>query len=159
MFVARIRPPAHRVSAMAAMTLVSDGDREDRRHEDVSVVIVDSEQALAQALAQALVNEPGIGVANAAADPEAAGEVLDALPVDVAVVATERCAWDPFAFTREIGSRWPDVAIVAMSADDNAAHAAAAVRAGATSWVSKQITVRELGSVVVGAGNGEAYVP
>jgi DNA-binding NarL/FixJ family response regulator len=134
-------------------------DRGSCPRDDISVLVVDGEQALAQALARALLDEPCIGAARASADPDDAARVLDAGGVDVVVVATDAADWDPLAFAREVRRSRPDTAIVAMSADASPAQVAAAVRAGASSWVSKHATVRELASVVGGAGNGEAFLP
>ena len=125
----------------------------------VMVLIVDSEQALAQALAESLIHQPGIAAARAADGPLAASDVLDTQVVHVVVTATDCEGWDPLAFVRGLVRRSPDLAIVAMSGEDDPAQVTAAVRAGAYSWVSKQVSVRELGSVVVRASYGEASLP
>jgi DNA-binding NarL/FixJ family response regulator len=123
------------------------------------VLVVDSEQALAQALAESLAQERGVGSGSSAADPGAAGAVLAQGPPDVLVVATDCAEWDALAFLRELRRRFPFLPVVAMSGDDDPAHVTAALRAGAVSWVSKQVSVRELAAVVVGVTRGEASLP
>jgi DNA-binding NarL/FixJ family response regulator len=125
----------------------------------VDVLIVDSEQALAQALAESLAQEPGVRSGTAAADRPAALAVLVKHPPDVLVIATDCTEWDAPAFVRELQRRVPRLLIVAMSGDDEPGHVTAVVRAGAVSWVPKQVSVRELAEVVVGVTRGEASLP
>jgi DNA-binding NarL/FixJ family response regulator len=125
----------------------------------VGVLIVDSEQALAQALAEALGHEPVVSRAQAADGPTAAARALDAEHVDVVVVAFDCDGWDAAAFVRDVSLRSPAPVIVAMSGVDDPAQATAAVAAGAVSWVSKQAGVREFVNVVRAAAGGQASVP
>jgi DNA-binding NarL/FixJ family response regulator len=143
---------------MGAMTGTS-GPAEDTHVTGMSVLIVDSEQALAQALAESLAQEPGVRNGRAAADPGAAAAVLAAEPTDVLVVATDCAEWDALAFLRELRRRSPGLLVVAMSGGADPGHVTAAVRAGAVSWVPKQVSVRELAAVVVGVTRGEASLP
>jgi DNA-binding NarL/FixJ family response regulator len=129
------------------------------RLDGITVLIVDSEQALAQALAESLVHEPGVAAVLAADGPRAAVDVLDAQVIDVVVVAMDCDGWDPLAFVRDMRTTSPDPVIVAMSGNDNPAQVTAAVKAGVVSWVPKQVTVREFASVVVGVSRGEASLP
>jgi DNA-binding NarL/FixJ family response regulator len=149
---------------MVVITRGSGGDQrtdlgDAARLEGITVLIVDSEQALAQALAESLVYESGVAGALAAHSPRAAAGVMDAQVVDVVVVAMDCDGWDPLAFVRGLGRRSPDLVIVAMSGSDNPAQVTAAVKAGVVSWVPKQVTMREFASVVVGASRGEASIP
>jgi DNA-binding NarL/FixJ family response regulator len=125
----------------------------------VGVLIVDSEQALAQALAEALGHESVICRARAADGPVTAARALDAERVDVAVVALDCDGWDAAAFVRDLSLRNPAPVVVAMSGVDDPAQATAAVAAGAVSWVSKQAGVQEFVNVVRAAAGGEASVP
>jgi DNA-binding NarL/FixJ family response regulator len=125
----------------------------------IRVLVVDSEQALAQGLAEALVHQPGIAVAQAADSPDAAAAAIDGLAVDVVVTATDCEGWEPLAFIRDLDSRFPGLAVVAMSGDDDSTQVTAAIVAGAVSWVPKQVTLDKLASVVVSAARGEAWLP
>jgi DNA-binding NarL/FixJ family response regulator len=125
----------------------------------LGVLIVDSEQALAQALAEALGHEPVVAHARAADGPATAARALDVQRVDVVVVALDCDGWDAAAFVGDLSLRSPAPIIVAMSGVDDPAQATAAVAAGAVSWVSKQAGVREFVNVVRAAAGGEASVP
>jgi DNA-binding NarL/FixJ family response regulator len=146
-----------------ATTRASGRDRSEQTGgpvaDGVGVLIVDGEQALAQALAECLRGEPGVAHARAADSCGAAAEILDAHGIDVVVVATDGEGWDPFAMFGEVFRRSADLPIVAMSGDDDPAQVTAAVVAGAVSWVPKQVAVAEFAAVVVGAAHGEASLP
>jgi DNA-binding NarL/FixJ family response regulator len=149
---------------MVAMTRASGEDpREELGNaagrDGITVLIVDSEQALAQALAESLSHEPDIAGARSANGPRAAAEVMNAQTIDVVVAAMDCDGWDPLTFVRDLGRCSPDMVIVAMSGDDDPAQVTAAVNAGVFSWVPKQVPVRQLASVVVGASRGEASLP
>src|SRR5690349_8759869 len=128
---------------MFMTTTGSSGPDRDERRRSVGVLIVDSEQALAQALAECLRDEPGVADARAADNVESAAGILDAQPIDVVVVATDGEEWDPFAVFSEVFRCSAELPIVAMSGDDDPAQVTAAVVAGAVSWVPKQATVPE----------------
>jgi DNA-binding NarL/FixJ family response regulator len=125
--------------------------------EGIRVVIVDSEQALAQGLAEALAHRPGIADAAAASGPDAAA--LDVWPVDVVVTATDGDGWDPFDLIRQLHGQPSGPAVVAISGDEDLDEVTAAILAGAVSWVPKQATLDRLADVVVAAARGEAWLP
>lgn len=125
----------------------------------IHALIVDSERALAQGLAQALSDQPGVASASAAGDRAAAMVALDQHAVDVVVAATDVDGWDPFAFMRDVDVRTPRPAVVAISGDDDPVRVTAAIVAGALSWVPKQVSLDRLASVVVAAARGESWLP
>lgn len=125
----------------------------------LSVVVVDSEQALAEALAAALPSYDGVASASAANDPISAASVMDRTPSDVLVVGVDSQEWDALAFMRWVTRRWPEVAMVALSANDDPDRATAALKAGAMSWVPKYISVRTMAAIVNSAARGESSVP
>jgi DNA-binding NarL/FixJ family response regulator len=124
-----------------------------------SVLVVDDEQALAQALVESLRQEPVVGRASAVDEPSVAVRLMEAERADVVVVALDSDVWDPVPFIRTIAAHLPPHVIVAMSGVDDVAQATAAVRAGAVSWVSKQAGVQEFAAVIRAAVRGEASVP
>ena len=127
--------------------------------EGIAVLVVDTELALAQALAAALVHEPSLVRVRPAADPREATQLLEAEAVDVVVAGTDRSEWDPFDLVRTVRRRWPEVPVVAISGDDDPARVTEAVRAGAVSWAPKQVSVQELASILVGVSQGRASMP
>jgi len=89
---------------------------------------------------------------------EAADAVADR-GLDVVVVDTDSEGWDPLAFLRAAARRRPDLALVAMSADERPELVTAALKAGAVSWVSKQVGVQEMVDVICATSRGESSVP
>jgi DNA-binding NarL/FixJ family response regulator len=125
----------------------------------VSVCIVDSHVALAEALAMALAVEEGVASAQAARDPRTAAAMVDAGLVDVLVVALDSDTWDGEQLLRRVRHRGGDVALVAMSGEDDPDRVASAVLAGASSWVPKQVHVQQFAAAVIGAAAGESSIP
>jgi DNA-binding NarL/FixJ family response regulator len=125
----------------------------------LSVLILDSEQALAQALAAALLRQKGITSTQAASDPDVAVTAMEVGGVDVMVAGIDSEYWDPLALIGRTVRRFPDLAVVAMSGIDDPNRVTAALHAGAVSWVPKRVGIGELAAVVVGAARGESFVP
>jgi DNA-binding NarL/FixJ family response regulator len=123
------------------------------------VLILDSEQALAEALAAALLRQEGVTAAQAASDPDTATKAMEMGSVDVMVAGIDSADWDSLALLRRTVRRFPDLALVAMSGNDDPICVTAALHAGAISWVPKQVGIGELAAVVVGAVRGESFIP
>lgn len=131
----------------------------DETCETAAVCILDSQQALAEALAGALLGEPAIGSAIGTSSPSSATAAILSASVDVLVVGIDSDGWEALAFIYEVSHRAPDLAVVAMSGTEDPAEVKAAVLAGATAWIPKQMHLAGLVTVVVGASRGEAYIP
>src|SRR4051794_20318349 len=101
------------------------------------MAVIDPERALAEALAARLAQEPGLTAVWAASEPLNATRLLRETAVDVLVVALDGEDWDVLSFLRRTSRENPDISIVSMSGDEDERRVAAAVRAGATSWVPK----------------------
>ena len=125
----------------------------------LSLLVLDSEKALAEAVARALVHEDGIGSATGVSDPEVAAAAVELNNLDVVVVGTDSDDWDPLTFVRATARRGPGVTLVAMSGDHAPERVTAALLAGAVSWVPKQAGVRELAAVIRAAAQGRSSVP
>ena len=129
------------------------------RSAGLSVVVVDEEKALAEALAAALLDHDGVARAIAAGDAASAAGVLERNDSDVVVVGLESGGWDAVAFLRRVALRRPGTALIAMSGDDDPDLVAAALRAGAVSWVPKRVGVGAMAAVITGAARGESSIP
>ena len=126
----------------------------------VSVLVLDVEQAMAEAVAQALSGQAGIAETSASHRPQTALHHLDTRPVDVLVVGVDADdEWDPLAFVTSARTRRPPRPGVAMSDDEDPALVLEAVRVGTTAWVPKRAQVHELAAAVVGVTRGEATIP
>jgi DNA-binding NarL/FixJ family response regulator len=126
---------------------------------EVTLLVMDGEQALAEALAAVFRAAEWVAWAAVADSPAAAARVLDSSPVDVVVVGTDAEGADPLAVLRWVAGRYPHLALVAMSADDGDGAAARALEAGAVSWVPKSAGVEEMATTVRRAAAGEASMP
>jgi DNA-binding NarL/FixJ family response regulator len=125
----------------------------------LSVVVVDDEQALAEALAAALLDHDGVARAIAAGDAASAASAAERTDCDVVVVGLDSDQWDAVGFLRGVACRQPKAALIAMSADEDPDLVASALRAGAVSWVSKRVGVSDMASVITGAARGESSIP
>lgn len=142
------------LSPRASPRSVADGAR------DVAAVcILDSQRALAEALAGALLAEPEIGSTMGTSSPESAAAAVDAGNVDVLVVGIDSTGWEALEFIYEITHREPGLVVVAMSGTEDPAEVKAALMAGATTWFPKQLHLAEVVTVVVRSWQGDAYIP
>jgi DNA-binding NarL/FixJ family response regulator len=123
------------------------------------ILVIDSERALAEALAAQLADEPGVAAAWAASDPLDAARILAGTAVDVLVAGLDAEDWDVLTLLSRISSEQPHISIVSMSGAEDHRRVAAAVKAGATSWVPKQAGVKQLSAVVCRASIGESWMP
>jgi DNA-binding NarL/FixJ family response regulator len=124
-----------------------------------AVCILDSQQALAEALAAALLVEEEIGSAMGTSSPASATAAVDAGSVDVLVVGMDSDEWDALDFIYATTHRAPDLVVVAISGTNDPGEVKAAILAGAGTWVPKQMHLEKLVNVVVRSAQGEAYVP
>jgi DNA-binding NarL/FixJ family response regulator len=126
---------------------------------EVTLLVMDGEQALAEALAAVFRAADWVAWAAVADSPAAAARVLDTSAVDVIVVGTDAEGADPLAVLRWVAGRYPQLALVAMSADDGDEAAARALEAGAVAWLPKSAGVEEMAAIVRRAAAGEASLP
>jgi DNA-binding NarL/FixJ family response regulator len=125
----------------------------------LSLLVLDGEKALAEAVARALVHEEGIVWATGVSDPEVAATTVEQGNFDVVVVGTDSDDWDPLTFLRTTARRGPGVTLVAISGNDAPEHVTAALLAGAVSWASKQAGIHHLAAVIRAAAQGRSSVP
>jgi DNA-binding NarL/FixJ family response regulator len=125
----------------------------------VSVVVVDDEKALAEALAAALLDRHGVASVIAASDAASAASAVERTDPDVVVVGLDSGEWNAVALVRDVARRRPEAALIAMSADDDPDLVARALRAGAVSWVPKRVGIGEMAGVITGAARGESSIP
>jgi DNA-binding NarL/FixJ family response regulator len=122
-------------------------------------MVLDTERALAEALASVLLTHAPVASATAACDAMTAAAAIESNAVDTLVVGTDSEAWDSLAFLRWAARRRPGLALVAMSADEDVGQVARTLLAGAISWVSKRARVEDMAEVVLVSTRGESSVP
>src|SRR5437764_986483 len=89
--------------------------KHDTAGEDLSLVVVEEETALAEGLAAALVAQHGVARAAAVRDPNAAMSAVRRAEADVLIVGTDARGWDALTLLRSVTARYPEVAAVAVS--------------------------------------------
>ena len=119
-------------------------------------VVADDDPFARRAIAD-VVRRAGIVVAAEAADGRAAIELVHRHRPDIVVMDVEMPGVDGIAATRRILRERPDQVIILLSgvADDDEL-AIAAIRAGATGYLSKEIELDVLPRAIIGALRGEA---
>jgi DNA-binding NarL/FixJ family response regulator len=127
--------------------------------EGLAIVLLDEEQALAEALATVLAKYPLVASTCAVSKPKQAMALIDRDDVDVLIVGTDSSSWDPLDLLRSVALWKPDVALVALSADEDPDRVARTLLAGAVSWVSKRTGVDEMAAALVASARGESRVP
>ena len=124
----------------------------------VHVLVVDDHRVVAEAFATRLGVEDEVVDVATVSDPEAALDAIERYRPDVVVWDVELGLEDGISLIRQARQRFPRVQSVAVTAHDDAKVAAAALRAGAVSFVSKSAPTQELVRAVLGATRGESYV-
>jgi DNA-binding NarL/FixJ family response regulator len=109
--------------------------------------VVDDDETFAEALADALRSEPGFEVAAVANGVRCGLEHADE-QVDVALVDFKMPEGGGLEFVRQLSSRLPDVAVVAMSGSWNDTSRSSMLLAGAWAIIDKAAAIDEICSVV-----------
>jgi len=118
-------------------------------------VVADDDPFARRAIAD-VVRRAGIVVAGEAADGRAAIELVHRHRPDVVLMDVEMPGVDGIAATRRILRELPDQTIILLSAVADDELAIAAIRAGATGYLSKEIELDVLPRAITGALRGEA---
>ena len=126
----------------------------------IRLLLADDHLMITEALASRLSAAPDLWVAGrcAATDPNLFTIVKGVRPDVIAIEA------EPFGnaigdLLQRFAAVSPDVHIVILSADRNAAHAIAAARAGAAAWVAKEQDAAEFEAVIRGVCRGYSWFP
>ncbi len=122
------------------------------------VLVIDDHRVVAEAFATRLAVEDEIATVSTTAEPEIVLETIERERPDVVVWDVELGVEDGISLMRQARQRYPEVQAVAVTAHTDPQVAAAALRAGAASFVSKSSPSNELVRAVVGAARGESYV-
>jgi DNA-binding NarL/FixJ family response regulator len=124
------------------------------QHGGMRLVIADDDPVVRSALSLQLNNS--FAVVGDARDADEAIERVDALRPDVVIVDVEMPAGGGLRATREIRSRAPEVAIVALSSDESDSMVREMLRAGAMTYLRKGIDGHQLDSVLRAAIDAHA---
>ncbi|MCO5164963.1 MAG: response regulator transcription factor [Planctomycetes bacterium] len=108
------------------------------------VVLVDALPVARYGLAQALAAEPDLEVVGTTGDPVEAALMAGALRPDAIVLDTAFLDRGGLELIRELRAVCPGAALVVFSGQDQEVHAARALRAGASGYVSKREELAEV---------------
>jgi DNA-binding NarL/FixJ family response regulator len=125
----------------------------------VRVLLVDDHRIFLETVAMRLRAHPDLLVVAAESVPE---RVLDpelVRSVDVAVLDLMLGDIDGIQLGKELRRINRKIALVALTANETDVQAAAAIVAGFTGWVSKDVTIEELVAVIRAVRAGETHMP
>jgi DNA-binding NarL/FixJ family response regulator len=126
--------------------------------EPVSVIVANDQSAVREGLVLLLGTLPGIVVAGAAADGDAAVELVATARPEVALMDLNMPGCDGVAATRRITADHPGTRVVVLTtyADDESI--IRALQAGALGYLTKDATRAEIGRAVLAAAAGQAVL-
>lgn len=124
----------------------------------ISVVVVDDHELVAESLASALREEPGIVVSGVASTMASALELVERTRPQVVVVDYRLAREHGIEAARRIRQAVPGSSVVLLSAVATGEVLSRAVAAGCTGAVTKDVSVGNLSSVVRAAARGERAV-
>jgi len=122
------------------------------------LVVLHPHRIVAEAIARRLDAEPDLRVVEMCANPASVQSAANALAPDVAVVHVEPQDRAVFELIAALADRDPAVASVAILATDDTQAAIHAIRAGASSVLSKDSATSELVEAVISVVQNEAFV-
>jgi two-component system nitrate/nitrite response regulator NarL len=124
----------------------------------VPVVLVDDSKAFLEAIGFALSRRDDIDVRGATTDCETAIYLVGNLKPQVAVVDIRMPGLGGIGLTRELKSRHPDLAVVALTVSHEEDDLSEMLRAGASGYVLKTVARDELPRAVHAAAGGDAWL-
>ncbi|NJC70494.1 response regulator transcription factor [Planosporangium thailandense] len=123
------------------------------------VLIVEDHQVVAEGLAVLLGEYPGLEVVGVTGSVAEVRRLPDSGPVDVAVVDYWLPDGTGVDATLALRERWPEIAVVFLSADDSDESMLAALEAGASGYLVKSAGGADVAAAVRRAAEGEILVP
>jgi two-component system, NarL family, response regulator LiaR len=124
--------------------------------EEISILIADDHQVVRHGMRLFLETQPGFHVAGEAADGKQAAELAAELAPDVALLDLNMPVVDGIEATRRIRQVSPHTQVVVLTSYHADEHIFPALRAGAISYLLKDIPMDELAQAIRRAARGEA---
>jgi DNA-binding NarL/FixJ family response regulator len=116
--------------------------------EKIAVMIVDDHPLVLQGLRKVLAGEPDIAVVGAATDGEEALETARRLTPDVVLLDINLPSMNGMQVARQLKADLPNVAVIMLTAYHDENQVFHAVRAGASAYYPKDVTVDKLLSAI-----------
>jgi DNA-binding NarL/FixJ family response regulator len=124
----------------------------------VRVLVVDDHAVFRRGLTSVLGDEPGVTVVGEAADGlEAVDRALELRP-DVVLMDVRMPYLDGIAACAKIKEQYPETRVVMLSVSEDDADLYAAIRAGASGYLLKEISVEEVARAVRAVQGGQSLI-
>lgn len=123
----------------------------------IRVLVVDDHEVFGTSLARTLADEPDLDVRGAVTSVPAALEAVEG-GVDVVLSDFRLADGDGVTLARAVTERWPDTAVVMLTASNDEAVLASALDAGCSGFVTKSEPLENVLAAVRGAAAGEAVI-
>jgi two-component system, NarL family, response regulator DegU len=144
-------PPGHPADTAAASGPSGDGDSA------VRLLLADDHRMLREGLRRSM-TEQGFSVVGEAADGAQAVDLARRLRPDVVLMDVTMPELDGVGATREIRSQLPDVRVVMLTMHADEDVLASAIRAGASGYLVKDCSTREIADAVRMAASGDTVI-
>ncbi|HSS11193.1 MAG TPA: response regulator transcription factor, partial [Acidimicrobiales bacterium] len=125
----------------------------------IRVLVVDDHQAFAGAVATMVSAQPDMDCVGTAHSSAAARAEVERLRPDVAVVDVDLAGDNGIAVAAELREVRPRIQTIILTAHEEPAVACAAVRAGASAFVTKSGPAQDLVAAIRGSVRGESFIP
>ena len=126
--------------------------------ESIRVVIVDDHALFRRGLELVLSEEPDIKVVGEAADGIEAVHRAEEMTPDVVVMDVRMPRSTGIEAARRIRERLPDTKVIMLTVSDNEEDLYAAVKAGASGYLLKEISIEELADAVRAVARGHSLI-
>ena len=125
----------------------------------IRVIIADDHHILLDGLKVLLQKQKDIELVGAYQNGQEVLQALPVLEVDIAVVDINMPLIDGAALTRQLKTLYPDVAVIVLSMYDDSGHIMELIDAGASAYLLKNTTDRELMDAIRAVVQGKMYFP
>lgn len=117
-------------------------------YESIKVIIVDDHAVVRSGLGAVLDASEGIELIGEAGDGEEAVNICENLQPDVVLMDLQMPKMDGVEATKVIHDRWPQIHIIALTSYKDKEHVEGVLKAGATSYLLKNVSAEELVSAI-----------
>ena len=121
----------------------------------IRVLVVDDHAVVRSGLAAVLLSSDDLELAGEAGSGEEAVRQAERLMPDVVLMDLKMPGMDGVAATRAIHGRWPEIRIIVLTSFKDKEFVDGALKAGAMSYLLKNVSAEELTRAIRGAAAGE----
>jgi len=123
----------------------------------IRIAVADDHHILLDGLKALLQRQRDIEVAGLFNNGRQMFDALSSIPADVALVDINMPEMNGLELTKNIKQTYPDIAVVALSMHDDAGHIMEMIEAGASGYLLKNVTDKELLEAVRSVAQGKLY--